>query len=286
MKIGLVVEGGGMKCAYNAAILDAFLDHNITFAYCIGASGGSGNLASYLAGQRGRNLRFFTEHIHSPSYFGLRSFLKTGDLFGLQYIYGTLTNSMGKDPLDFPVLKNNPAEYEVVVTNALTGKAEYFGKEAMAQDDYRLVMASSAIPAACRPVELNDIPYFDGGLSDAIPVSRALEKGCDRLVVILSKMRDYVRKPQGMRLFYTMRCHRYPKIISLIDHRHTAYNQNLQEVFALEREGKAFVFAPSHPIHAGTYSMNEQAERDLYALGMEDFNKQKDALAAFMTTYL
>ena len=283
MKIGLVVEGGGMKCAYNAAILDAFLDHNITFAYCIGASGGSGNLASYLAGQRGRNLRFFTEHIHSPDYFGLRSFLKTGDLFGLQYIYGTLTNSMGKDPLDFPTLKNNPAEYEVVVTNALTGKTEYFGKETMAQDDYRLIMASSAIPAACRPVELNEIPYFDGGLSDAIPVSRALEKGCDRLVVILSKMRDYVRKPQGMRFLYTMRCRPYPQIISLIDHRHIAYNQNLQEVFALERAGKAFVFAPSHSIHVGTYSMNEQLERDLYALGMEDFRKQQDDLAAFMT---
>ena len=283
MKIGLVVEGGGMKCAYNAAILDAFLDHNITFAYCIGASGGSGNLASYMAGQRGRNLRFFTEHIHNPGYFGLRSFLKTGDLFGLQYIYGTLTNSMGKDPLDFPTLKNNPAEYEVVVTNALTGKAEYFGKETMAQDDYRLIMASSAIPAACRPVELNEIPYFDGGLSDAIPVSRALEKGCDRLVVILSKMRDYVRKPQGMRFLYTMRCRQYPQIISLIDHRHIAYNQNLQEVFALERAGKAFVFAPSHSIHVGTYSMNEQLERDLYALGMEDFRKQQDDLAAFMT---
>ena len=283
MKIGLVVEGGGMKCAYNAAILDAFLDHNITFAYCIGVSGGTGNLASYLAGQRGRNLRFFTEHIHTPNYFGLRSFLKTGDLFGLQYIYGTLTNSMGKDPLDFPTLKNNPAEYEVVVTNALTGKAEYFGKETMVQDDYRLIMASSAIPAACRPVELNEIPYFDGGLSDAIPVSRALENGCDRLVVILSKMRDYVRKPQGMRFLYTLRCHRYPQIISLIDHRHIAYNQNLQEVFALELEDKAFVFAPSHPIHVGTYSMNEQTERDLYALDMEDFSKQQDALAAFMT---
>ncbi len=283
MKIGLVVEGGGMKCAYNAAILDAFLDHNITFAYCIGVSGGSGNLASYLAGQRGRNLRFFTEHIHNPGYFGLRSFLKTGDLFGLQYIYGTLTNSTGKDPLDFPTLKNNPAEYEVVVTNALTGRAEYFGKETMAQDDYRLIMASSAIPAACRPVELNEIPYFDGGLSDAIPVSRALEKGCDRLVVILSKMRDYVRKPQGMRFLYTMRCRQYPQIVSLIDHRHIVYNQNLQEVFALEREGKAFVFAPSHPVHVGTYSMNEQAELELYSLGMEDFRKQQDALAAFMT---
>ena len=67
-KIGLVVEGGGMKCAYNAGILDAFLDHKITFDYCIGVSGGSGNVASYIAGQRGRNLRFFTDHIHSPKF--------------------------------------------------------------------------------------------------------------------------------------------------------------------------------------------------------------------------
>ena len=271
-----------MKCAYNAAILDAFLDCGITFDYCIGASGGAGNLASYLAGQRGRNLRFFTQHIHSPGYFGLQSLLKTGDLFGLEYIYQTLTNSKGKDPLDFPALQKNPAEYEVVVTNALTGKAEYKGREAMAQDDYRLFMASSAIPAACRPVELEGVPYFDGGLADAIPADRALEQGRGRLVVILSKNRDYVRKPQGMRLFYALRCRKYPRVVSLIDHRHIAYNQNLQQVLELEREGKAFVFAPSRPIQAGTYSMNEQTERDLYDLGMEDFSRQQEALAVFM----
>ena len=183
-KIGLVVEGGGMKCAYNAGILDAFLDEGITFDYCIGVSGGSGNLASYLAGQRGRNLRFFTEHIHSQNYFGLRSLLKTGDLFGLKYIYGELTRKEGEDPLDFPALMNNPAEYEIVVTNALTGLPEYYGREMMAQDDYRLIMASSAIPVACHPVELNGVPYFDGGLTDAIPVRRALEQGCDKLVVV------------------------------------------------------------------------------------------------------
>ena len=72
-KTGLVVEGGGMKCAYNAGILDAFLDEGISFDYCIGVSGGSGNLASYIAGQRGRNLRFFTEHIHDKEYFGMNS---------------------------------------------------------------------------------------------------------------------------------------------------------------------------------------------------------------------
>lgn len=283
IKYGLVVEGGGMKCAYNAAILDLFLDEGITFDYCIGVSAGSGNLVSYLAGQRGRNLRFFTEHIHDPEYFGLRSLLKTGDLFGIHHIYGDLTRAGGKDPLDFPAFLNNPTEYEAVVTNALTGKPEYFGKEAMKQDDYRLIMASSAIPAVCHPVELNGVPYFDGGLTDAIPVRRALEKGCDRLVVILSKNRDYVKKPQGMRPLYRLACRRYPRIVEALNRRHTVYNQNFQEVFALEQAGTAFVLAPSEPLHVGTYSMKEEAERALYDLGLQDFAAQKENLQNFLS---
>lgn len=281
-KIGLVVEGGGMKCAYNAGILDVFLDHQITFDYCIGVSGGAGNVASFMAGQRGRNIRFFTEHIHSPQYFGVKSLLKTGNLFGLQYIYGELTNSTGKDPLDFPAIMKNPAEYEVAATNAVTGEAEYFGKEDMKQDDYRPIMASSAIPAACRPVEINGVPYYDGGISDAIPVRRALEKGCDRIVVILSKQRDYVRKPQGMRFLYSTLCRKYPKIIEDIDRRHITYRENLQEVFDLEKEGKAFVFAPSEHVKVGTYSMDEKTERILYDLGVKDFSDQEEALKRFI----
>lgn len=281
-KIGLVVEGGGMKCAYGAGIMDAFLDEGITFDYCIGVSGGSGNVASYLAGQRGRNLRFFTDHIHSPDYFGLKSLLKTGDLFGLEYIYGDLTRRDGEDPLDFPALMKNPAEYEVVVTNALTGKPEYYGREMMQQDDYRLIMASSAIPVACHPVELNGTPYFDGGLTDAVPVRRAMERGCEKLVVLLTKNRDYVRKPQGMRGLYRRVCRRYPRIVDAIDRRHEVYNDNLRDVFSLEREGTAFVFAASEPIHVGTYSMKEEAERALYDLGLRDFAARKAELLEFL----
>ncbi len=281
-KTGLVVEGGGMKCAYNAGILDAFLDEGITFDYCIGVSGGSGNLASYLAGQKGRNLRFFTEHIHDKEYFGLKSLLKTGNLFGLSYIYGTLTNSGGRDPLDFPALMKNPAEYQVVVTNASTGKPEYYGREMMSQDDYRLIMASSAIPAACRPVEINGTLYYDGGISDAIPVQHALTEGCVRLVVILSKNRDYVRTPQGMRFLYSRLCRRYPRIVEAIDHRHLTYNEIIRQVFELEKEGTAFVFAPSEAIHTGTYSMDEKAELALYELGIKDFQARREELTRFL----
>ena len=59
---------------------------------------------SYLAGQRGRNLRFYTEHLSDPRYLSVHSLIRTGSLFGLQYIYGTLTNSDGKDPIDYDAI--------------------------------------------------------------------------------------------------------------------------------------------------------------------------------------
>lgn len=281
-KFGLVVEGGGMKCAYNAGILDAFMDNRITFDYCIGVSGGAGNVASYLAGQRGRNIRFYTTYIHEPGYFGLKSFVKTGNLFGLQYIYGDLTNSTGKDPLDFQAILKNPAEYRVVATNALTGMPEYFVKEDMEQDDYRCIMASCAIPVVCKPIKIRDFYYYDGGLTDAIPIEKALEDGCDKIVVITSKPRDYVRKHQSMRFLYSKICRNYPNIVSAIDNRHGVYNEKLKKVHELEMKGTAFVFAPSEHLKVGTYTMDEQIEEKMYEIGMKDFSERNNELEYFL----
>ena len=119
-KTGLIVEGGGMKCAYSAGILDRFLDDKITFDYCIGVSAGAANTLSYLAGQRGRNLRFYTVHLDDPRYLSVRSLLRTGNLFGLEYIYGTLTNSDGADPIDYDAIMKNQAEFYMQATDALT----------------------------------------------------------------------------------------------------------------------------------------------------------------------
>ena len=161
MKIGLVVEGGGMKCAYSAGILDKFLDDHIQFDYCIGVSAGAANTLSYLAGQRGRNLRFYTEHLSDPRYLSVHSLIRTGSLFGLQYIYGTLTNSDGKDPIDYDAIMKNPAEFYMPATDAVTGTATYFSKYDIVRDDYRTLMATCALPGFCRPVQVNHHYYYD-----------------------------------------------------------------------------------------------------------------------------
>ena len=175
MKIGLVVEGGGMKCAYSAGILDKFLDDHIQFDYCIGVSAGAANTLSYLAGQRGRNLRFYTEHLSDPRYLSVHSLIRTGSLFGLQYIYGTLTNSDGKDPIDYDAIMKNPAEFYMPATDAVTGTATYFSKYDIVRDDYRTLMATCALPGFCRPVQVNHHYYYDGGVADSIPVQHALD---------------------------------------------------------------------------------------------------------------
>ena len=244
MKIGLVVEGGGMKCAYSAGILDKFLDDHIQFDYCIGVSAGAANTLSYLAGQRGRNLRFYTEHLSDPRYLSVHSLIRTGSLFGLQYIYGTLTNSDGKDPIDYDAIMKNPAEFYMPATDAVTGTATYFSKYDIVRDDYRTLMATCALPGFCRPVQVNHHYYYDGGVADSIPVQHALDDGCDKLVVILSNPRDFVKQPEAHRPIYKRMLHKYPKTIEGIDHRHINYQASIDLTAKLEKEGKAFVFAP------------------------------------------
>lgn len=275
-KTGLIVEGGGMKCAYSAGILDAFIDEDITFDYAIGVSAGSANVASFLAGQRERNLRYYTDWIKDPGYFGIKSFIKTGNLFGLQHIYGDMTNSTGVDPIDFPALSANPTEYWIVATDAATGTPVYFPKSKMKQDDYRCIMASCALPAACKPIEIDGKLYYDGGVTDAIPVQRALDDGCDKIVAILSKPRGFIKKPEGMRFLYSRMCRKFPNTVKALDNRHIMYGKCQQQLFDLEKEGKAFIFAPSNPPKMSTYTMDREVEQQLYDLGMKDFHDAED----------
>lgn len=283
MKIGLVVEGGGMKCAYSAAVLDRFLDDAVAFDYVIGVSAGSANVASFLAGQRDRNRRFYTDHISDPDYFGLNCFFKTGNLFNLHHIYADISNSYGKDPLDYEKICDNPTEYEVVATNAKTAKAEFFDGHKMPKDDYRLIMASCALPAACKPVKLdNGCRYYDGGVSDSIPVDRAIEKGCDKLVVITSKPRDFVKMPEGNRALYSLLCMKYPKIVKALNNRHIMYKSNQDMMFELEKEGKAFLYCPSKNLPMSTYAMDKDANQKLYNLGIRDYNDTRKSFLKFM----
>ncbi|MCR5545382.1 MAG: patatin family protein [Lachnospiraceae bacterium] len=282
MKTGLIVEGGGMKCAYSAGVLDVFLDEGISFDYCVGVSAGAANAASFLAGQRDRNKRFYCEHSQRPEYFGMRSFLKTGNLFGLDYIYGTLSEEGGGDPLDYEAMMENNTEFEFPATDTETGKPRYFNKQDLAPDNYSPIKATCALPVATKAVEIDHHFYYDGGVSDSIPVWRSLEKGCDKIVVIMSKPKGFLMEPQGYRRVYSRVLRNSPNIIKDLNHRHEVYNAQLKQVLKMEQEGKAVVYYTPKIEKMSTYSVDSAIAEMLYDSGIYDAKESMDGLKEFL----
>ena len=101
-------------------------------------------------------------------------------------------------------------------------------------------------------------------MSDSIPVQKAMDDGCDKLVVILTKPHDFVKEPERDRFIYKRLCRKYPKIIEALDHRHIMYKACQDKMFALEKSGKVFVFAPEHVLGGGTYSMDAKEEEAIH----------------------
>ena len=282
MKTGLIVEGGGMKCAYTAAILDGFLDDHINFDDCYGVSAGAACVASFLGRQKDRNRRYFVEHVSDPEYIGLKSFLKTGSLFGLEYIYGDTTASTGKDPLDYSVFASNPATFTAVATDAVTGEPVYFTKKDVSQDHYKVFMATCAIPIASKPIEINGKYYYDGGVSDPLPIAKAMADGCEKFVVVLCRPKDTIRTPQKMQALVKWILRKYPMVAKEVCERHIGYNEQLKKIKELEAEGKLFLFAPKESLPVSTYTKDPKILQNLYDIGVKEYAEEREKFISFM----
>lgn len=55
MRTAVVDVGGGLRGVYATGVLDRCLEEGVRFDSGVGVSAGSANIASYLAGQKGRN---------------------------------------------------------------------------------------------------------------------------------------------------------------------------------------------------------------------------------------
>lgn len=270
MKTGVVDVGGGLRGVYAAGIFDYCLDHEITFDLCIGVSAGSANIASFLAGQKKRNYTFYTEYSLRKEYMSLQNFLRRRSYIDLDYIYGTLSNAGGENPLDYSAIIRNPSEMMVVATEAESGKARYFSKNDLKQDCYDIFKASSAIPWICQPYKVQGIPYYDGALGDAVPVKKALDSGCDKVVLILTKPKD-LRRTAGLDNKFADRIQRcYPAAADALRQRAERYNRDVKLAKKYEAEGVVRIIAPDDTCGVKTLTRNRNALRQFYEKGYHD----------------
>lgn len=273
MKIGVIDVGGGFRGIYAAGVLDYCMDQNIHFDLGIGISAGSANLCSYAAGQRGRNFLFYTEYGFRKQYMSLGNFIRKRSYVDLDYVYGTLSGSHGENPVDYPALRDNPMEVYVVAANAVTGQAKFFDKSDLRQDCYDALKASSAIPFVCRPYEIEGTPYYDGALGDPVPIKKAFELGCDRVVLLLTKPENVLRTSKRDERFAAGIQKKYPLAAEKLRERARRYNEGVALAREYAEQGRALIVAPDDTCGVDTLRRNQDSLRRLYEKGYGDGRK-------------
>lgn len=280
MKTGLVLEGGGLRGMYTVGVLDLLLEKHLMPDYCIGVSAGACNGASYVAKQRGRNWRINMEYIDDPRYIGLGNVVKKHSLIGMDFLFEEMSDSIL--PFDYDTFFDNPCEFVVVVSDTFTGRPVYFDKKHIRRGDMRVIKASASLPGFSPAVAYEGRHYLDGGTTDSIPFRRALEDGCDRVIVVLTQDRGYKKEPSSMRPIYHTMLRNSPQMIRALDHRHEMYNRQRKELWKLEQEGKALLVVPSHPLDVSRFERDKDRLDELYQLGQTDAMEKLEQIRAWL----
>lgn len=279
MKTAVIDVGGGMRGMYATGVLDACLETGVSFDIAIGVSAGSANLISYLAQQFGRNYMFYREYSKRPEYMSMDNYFQTGSFINMDYIYGTLSDKDGEYPLDYKTFNASKQQMIVVATNALTGKPAYFDRHWLKNNNCDIVKASCSIPVVNHPYMIAGLPFFDGALSDPIPLDKALEMGADKVVLILTKPSDFDRKSfkdRTVALFMKD----YPLAAEGLRNRADRYNQVVNRAKELEKEGKALIVAPDDTCGIDTLARSPENLHRLYLKGFQDGLKIKEFIEA------
>ena len=241
-KIALVLEGGALRGIFTAGVVDCFLDNNINFDYVCGVSAGSCNTFSYVSKSRGYFKRCVLNNDKNDSFYGVKQMKESHKFVNLDKVFYEYTDKYNFNAEGF---KNSKTDWEFVVSNILTGKAEY-----MHSDDYDLALkmgvASCSLPILTEPVEIDGQLYLDGGMADSVPVQRAIDKGYDKIVVVctrkkgsFSSVKPY-EKPVYGRLYK-----QYPNFLETVARRTSLYKEQIELCESLEQQGKVILIRPT-----------------------------------------
>jgi len=259
----LVLEGGGMRGTFTAGALDFFMDKNLRFAKVFAVSAGASNGLSYISWQRGRARFCNIDALAAHPYIGLKFLFSQGCIMDYDFLFRELPLKVR--PYDFDAYMKG-SDIEMVATSCLTGKPEYFKKPQTPEDTLAACRASCSIPYVCPIAKVGGAPYLDGGISDPIPLERALKSGFSKCVAVLTRNAGY-RKKSMYNFLAKILYRKYPNAVEALRRAHEIYNASLARVEELERLGKILVIRPRKPLEVDRLGRDVSKLATLYDEG-------------------
>lgn len=281
----LIFEGGGMRAAYTSAVVATLVEEGVFLDWVGGISAGASNTVNYLCRDPWRARHSFTDFVTDPRFGDWRTLVRGQGLFNAEYIYEQTAAPDQALPFDWPTFHANPARLRIGAFDCASGEVVYWGRDDLRElrDLMVRVRASSTMPVVMPPVTIDGRVYVDGALgpTGGIALDAARADGFDRFLVVLTQPRAYVKKALGNDWFYRRHFRAFPAVADALRTRHLRYNAAREELFELERAGRAYVFAPTHmPI--GNGERNLARLRAAHALGLAQARRELPAMREFL----
>lgn len=281
----LLFEGGGMRASYTSGLVVALLEAQLHLDWVGGVSAGASNACNYLSRDPSRARRSFTDFAADPQFGDLRTFVRGEGLFNARYIYQQAGLPGQALAFDWDTFAADPAQLRIGGFRARTGEQVHWGREDYA-DIHALmirVQASSTMPVLMPPVVIDEDIYVDGALGPAggIPLDAARGDGYDKFLAVLTRPRDYRKPPQGGEWFFRRHFRKLPAVTEAMMARPRRYNQTREELFELEREGRAYLFVPEQmPVSNGERSVGKL--RASHEAGLAQARREIPAIREFL----
>lgn len=278
-KLGMVLEGGGMRGVYTAGVLDFFMDQDFYPDGIVGVSAGACHATSYISKQKGRNYRVNTAYLKGNDYLSLHSLIKKGSLFGMDFIFHKIPEEL--DPFDYETYAKANIDFISVSTDMESGEPYYhIIQDAKRDIDY--IMASSSLPLLSPPVERNGRKLMDGGVGDSIPIDFMRKRGYEKNIVVLTQYSGYRKGKNNLMPLIRHQYKDYPLFVKAMEERHIHYNRTLNKLKKLEQEGSVFIIRPSKPVTISRLEKNLDKLYELYQEGYQDAQNQYDSMMKFI----
>ncbi len=186
VRTAFVLAGGGSRGAVQVGMLAELVHRGIRADRVFGASVGAINGAAYAGRPDAAGMQHLADawlRIRGTDIFPRGTFDGPWAFFQKRPAVHANTGlrAIVEAGIDYPNIEDSEIPLEVVTTSLTDGRERWISSGPAVE----AILASSAIPSIFPAVTIDGDVLVDGGVVNNVPISRAIEAGCNRIYVLL-----------------------------------------------------------------------------------------------------
>lgn len=280
MRLGIVVEGGGLRGAFAVGVL-----HELAGrlpeppSHVFATSSGAPNAAYFVTGQIDDGVRIWEGFTHGRQLIDFANLVRPRPVMMVEELVSVFRDTV---PLAADRLDTVATELHISVTDVVSGDNRVL--RATPSNVFELMTAAMAVPFAYgKVVDVDGGRYIDGGFGAPVCIREAEALALDRIIVVLTKPAGHRRRPNPPIEWLMGRSFpSHPNAREAIRAKWHRYNATMDHLDTLEREGRALILRPPGELPAARLSRSKAKIVQSIELGRAMVRRRARAIEAHL----